>query len=204
MAKSLTFRYEGRDYALEPIKLTREKLYGWSDTVVLDQNNQECKLVSIEESGAFIIPKGCLGLGVVNAQGEWVEKSDLLWIDEAGDPARLVPSSFEAPIDLSETVSIEEFLDHEITSVYTLQGEGECSDLIKAVAAGSIYTFLFNYRADYEGDPAFLMECRGALFILIGKKVECEFVGLEEISYLEVDDAKSEPEPDDELDFEML
>ena len=60
---------------------------------------------------------------------------------------------------------IEFLLEHNITSIYSLQGEENYPNFVKAVADNKdIFTFVFNYRADYEGDPAFVLENDGEVF----------------------------------------
>jgi len=203
LAKSLTFIYKETESHLEPVKLDRKKLYGWTDKLTLDKNGQECKLVSIDASGSTLIPAGGLGQGILDDQGAWVERSELIAVDENGVPAEMLPSSFDAPIKLDKSVSIEEFLDHYITAIYTMQGEENCPDFVKAMTDGPIYTFDFNYRASYEPSPAFLIENGGELFLLVGKKSEFEFIGLEQAGYLDEDDDSSDVE-EDPFDFSMM
>ena len=65
-----------------------------------------------------------------------------------------------------------------------------------------IFTFEFNFRADYEGDPAFLVENEGEVFVLVGKKIEFEFIGLEESGVL--DEEETTEDEEDEFDFSMM
>jgi hypothetical protein len=106
---------------------------------------------------------------------------------------------------LEEKVSIETFLEHNITAVYSLQGEENHPDFVKVIQdEDKIYTFEFNYRADYEGDPAFVIENGGELFVLVGKKIEFEMIGLNDEGILdEAEDEFSEDE-EDEFDFSMM
>jgi hypothetical protein len=203
LAKPLTFLFNANEVQLEPVKLDRKKLYGWTDKLTLDKNSQECKLVSIDTNGATLIPAGGLGQGILDDQGSWVERSELIAVDENGSPAEMLPSSFDTPIKLENSISIEEFLDHYITAIYTMQGEENCPDFVKAIAGGPIYTFDFNYRSSYEPSPAFLVENSGELFLLVGKKSEFEFIGLEQAGYLDEDDDSSDVE-EDPFDFSMM
>ena len=203
MAKPLTFTLNTNEAQLEPVKLDRKKLYGWTDKVTLDETNQECKLVSIDSPGSTLIPSGGLGQGILDDQGTWVERSEMIAVDENGSPAEMLPSSFDDPISLDKSISMEEFLDHYITAIYTMQGEENCPEFVKTIANGPIYTFDFNYRASYEPSPAFLVENGGELFLLVGKKTEFEFVGLDQAGYLDEEDDSSEGE-EDPFDFSMM
>jgi hypothetical protein len=66
MAKALVFKYKDNEYPFSPVKIERKKLYSWTETIALDDEGNECKLVSMDESGTVIIPKGSMGLGVLN------------------------------------------------------------------------------------------------------------------------------------------
>jgi hypothetical protein len=204
MAKPLTFKLNNNEYSLEPVKLDRKKLYGWTDTLVLDEKGQECRLVNIDSSGTMMIPAGGIGQGILDDQGLWVDRSELHAFDSDGNPAEKLPASFDAPIELTETVSMEEFLDHYITAIYTMQGEENCPEFVKSLANGAIHTFDFNYRASFEPSPAFMMENGGELFLLVGKKAEFEFLGLEESGLLDEEEDDDGDTESDDFDFGMM
>ena len=44
----------------------------------------------------------------------------MMYVNEEGNPADLVPSSFDEEIELNSSVSIEFLLEHNITSIYSL------------------------------------------------------------------------------------
>ncbi len=205
MAKPLIFQIGSSEYSLEPLKLDRKKLYGWREKLALDKNGDSCNTVSLYSEESMILPKGSTGLGSLSEDGRWVEKSDMHYVDADGNEASLVPSSFGATIVLEKKVSIEIFLEHNITSIYSLQGEQNYLDFVKTIKdEDEIYIFEFNYRADYEGDPAFVIENSGELFVLVGKKIEFEMIGLNDEGVLdEIIDESSEDE-EDEFDFSMM
>lgn len=204
MAKPLSFVFKNTEYQLEPVKLERKKLYGWTEKAVYDPDGQNCKLISIDATGSVLIPSGGLGQGIVDEQGCWVERSELMVVDVDGNPAAILPSSFDAPIQLEQTVTVEDFLDHYITAIYTMQGEENCPDFVKAIAEGPIYTFDFNYRASHDPSAAFLMENGGEVFLLVGKKGQFDFVGLDQAGFLEDDLGDEESDDDDSFDFGMM
>ena len=57
MAKNLSFTLDGAEYFAAPVKIERKKLYGWSEVIALDDEGNECSLVTVDETGSFIIPK---------------------------------------------------------------------------------------------------------------------------------------------------
>ncbi len=202
MARQLIFQID-KEYPFSVTKLDRDKLYGWKEVVAFDSEGRECVRVDIDTTGSFIIPKGGKALGVLDKQGNWVERKELKAVHKDGTPAEPIPSSFDQPTKLEKTVTVEEFLDHCITAVYILQvgfmGEG----LLEQVkSSGQIYTFTFNYRAGYEGSPAFLVESEDNLFMLVGYPVAFEFIGLEQVAEFSVEDEEEAEE--EELDFSMM
>jgi hypothetical protein len=201
MAKDLTFILNGTQYVAAPEKVERKKLYGWVDTCVTDDKGGECQLAYLDDSGAIIIPKGGIAQLLLTPDGQWVDKSTLIARQMDGTLAEKVHSSFDAPIKLGAPVPLEDLLDHAITSAYCLQGE-RASQLAAALGE-SVFRFIFNYRTDYEGATAFLLNSNGIPFILTGKKVQLEMVGLEQVGQIDELEAEGEEEAD-ELDFSMM
>lgn len=205
MAKSLVFSVNEQFYDLEPLKLDRKKLYGCNEKIVLDNDDKECNSVSLYPELSMILPKGSTSLGTLDKNGNWVEKSDIKYINEDGSDAQLKPTSFDAPVELNETVSIDSFLEHNITAIYSLQGEENHPDFVKTIQDNpEIFTFEFSYRTDYSSDSAFLIENDGEVFILVGRKVEFEFLGLSDEGELDNDEEDSETDEEDEFDFSMM
>lgn len=205
MAKSLVFKFMNKEYPFAPVKIERKKLYGWSETIALDDEGNECKVVSMDESGTVIIPKGCMGLGTVNNNFEWVDKSEIIAVDEGGNELTPFPSSFFEPIELDKKVSPEELLNHSINAVYQLDEEGLCDELKEEIAKGEIFTFNFNYRDGYETKPAFLVESENKLFMLVGNAIEFSYIGLEEQGYIDELEAEEEDLSDElGIDFSMM
>jgi len=201
MARNLTFSLGGKQYCASPQKIERKKLYGWTETLALDDEGNECKLVSMDESGTLIIPKGGIGLGIVSPDMDWVERGALKAVTLDGEDAVLKKSSYDAPIVLERTVTPEQLLDNSITAFYLI--EDADPELIAAVG-DAIYTFDYQYRDGYEGSNAFLIGNEGALFMLLGYASAFEMLSLEEAGYIEDADAEEEEEENDDIDFSMF
>lgn len=89
----------------------------------------------------MIIPFGGLKQGTVSVDGKWIEKSELTAYSEDGtEVLPVLPSSFDAPIELKEKASIEEFLDNDWESIYQLS-----NDELAAAIGDDIYKFEFSY-----------------------------------------------------------
>jgi len=205
MAKSLIFKFKDKEYPFSPVKIERKKLYGWTEKIALDDEGNECELVSMDESGTVIIPKGCMGLGILNKDFEWVDKSEIIAVDEGGNKLEPFVSSFEEPIELDKKSTPEDLLNHNISSVYQLDEEDLCDDLKNELSKGVIFTFNFNYRNGYETKPAFLIESENKLFMLVGSYIDFSYIGLEEQGYIDELETEDEDLSDDVgIDFSMM
>lgn len=155
MAKEFMFRLAGSEYGAAPVKLERKKIYGWTDTVATDRNGDVCNSAYLSPDDALVIPSGGLKQAVVDDDGRWVEKSALVAYSEDGSEVLpVLPSSFDAPIELKVKATAEEFLDNDWESVYQLVN----ADLATAVG-DDIYKFDFCYRGGTNHNDALLRYC---------------------------------------------
>lgn len=199
MARQLTFAIKRKKYQATPVKIDRRKLYGWTEIEATDDAGSPCEVVSADETGQLIIPRGGTAVGLLNAKGEWVERAELRTVTADGKPAKLLPSSFDREVALRQKVTSEEYLNHNITDFYEL--EDAPADLLKAIGQ-DIYTFSYCYTEGCEGFPAFVLVSGDALFLLIGQRLVFEMVGYDEPGFID-EDTEDEP-ADEEVDFAMF
>lgn len=200
MARQLTFRIKRKEYTVIPVKIDRKKLYGWTEIIALDEQGRTCNLVSTDDTGTLIIPKGGTALGMLSSDGKWVERTQLKTVRQDGSEAEIIPSSFSVIIPLKQKVTDEEFLDYSITDFYQLDNVPD--DLLKAIG-DDIYTFDYTYLDSYETTPAFLMVSDATLFMLLGYKNRFDMLCLGECSVVDDDDDYIEV-TDDDIDFSMF
>jgi hypothetical protein len=199
MAKELIFKLSGVDYGAAPVKLERKKVYGWSDIVATDRSGSVCGSAYLSPDDALIIPKGGLKQAVVDDEGRWVEKSELIAYSEDGSKALpIIASSFDAPIELKQKATTEEFLDNDWESVYQLVN----ADLATAVG-DDIYKFEFSYRGGTNHNDGYLINTPGGLFLFAGDRQEFPLVSLAEETTIDDTEEPVEEEIDD-LDFSMF
>ena len=198
MAKELTFNLDGNAFAAAPVKLERKKLYGWSSLVATDRDGRICTAAYISPEDTLMIPSGAAKLATVDETGVIVKKADLIAFDADGKALENYPSSFEAPIELVQTATEEQFLDHEWASVYQIQN----AELASAVGT-RIFTFPFSYSGGTPLQDGFLMNCPAGLFLFAGTPVDFTPVSLAEEAV--IDECEEETVEDiDELDFSMI
>lgn len=199
MAKELIFKLGGVDYGAAPVKLERKKIYGWTDIVATDKAGEVCSSAYLSPDDALVIPSGGLKQATVDEAGRWVEKSELTAYSEDGQEVLPVyASSFDAPIELKQKATKEEFLDNDWESVYQLVN----ADLAAAVG-DDIYKFEFFYRGGTNHNDGYLINTPGGLFLFAGDQQEFPLVSLAEETTID-DNEEPEDESIDELDFSMF
>lgn len=201
MPREITFKISRKQYTAAPVKVSRRKLYGWTELNATDDQGRPCELLTADESGK-IIPLGGTGIGILSESGRWIERSELKTIDDKGKPARLFTSSFNQVNVLKDKVTPQEYLNYSITDFYELTDT--TGDFIKAVGK-DIYRFEYTYNDSYEPSPAFVTTAGGSLFLLIGVRNLFEMLCFGDCGTIDdrPDDSLFE-EDDDNLDFSMF
>ena len=199
MAKDLLFKLAGAEFPAAPVKLERKKIYGWTDTVATDKEGGVCQSAYLSPDDSLIIPSGGLKQASVDEKGRWLDKSELKAFSEDGtEELPVLPSSFDAPIELKTKATKEEFLDSDWESAYQLVNP----DLAAAIG-NDIYKFEFSYRGGVNHNDAYLMNTPGGLFLFAGDKQEFQMLSLADKTT--IDDTEEPVEGSiDELDFSMF
>jgi hypothetical protein len=203
MAKPLVLQWGEDDLAFTLTKVDRSKLYGYKDIEVLDEEGQPCELATLAEDGRTVVGRGGTGLGYVDVDGHWCDKSQLKPVDLEGNEIVPVPSSFSAPIKLFDTVTPEQYLGHNVRLVYRLDTDGDIESLMRELQRGTIFSFAYSYRGGLEADAGFLLlGLDGNVFLAVGQPTSGEFIGLQQTAaLLEEEDGEDET---DLMDFDMI
>lgn len=199
MARELTFRLGDAEFTAAPVKLERKKIYGWMTLVATGKGGDTCVSAYLSPDDALIIPSGGIQQATVDDGGKWVDKAEMTAYGEDGtEVLPLLPSSFDAPVELGRKATMEEFLDNDWESVYQLVNP----DLAAAVG-DDIFKFDFSYRGGTNHNDGYLLNTPGGLFLFAGDRQEFPLLSLADETV--IDDAE-EPEAEsiDELDFSMF
>lgn len=204
-AKPLLFEFEGEEVTFDMVKVDRSKLYGFKELEVIDDVGHVCELATLAEDGRTVIGKGGTGIGYLSADGQWADKTTLRPVDIEGEEMVPVPTSFGTPIPLSTTVTVEEFLNHNIRLCYVMQSESLNATLVKSLSEGAIYSFPYSYRGGLVADSGFLlMNAEEIIFFLVGDATAVEMVGLQQAASVVPDDDGDDDDGDDLMDFGMI
>ena len=203
MAKPLVFRVGDSEFSFSVNKVDRSKLYGYKETEVLDDDEHKCELATLADDGRTVIGRGGTGLGYLSADGDWCEKAQLQPVDLEGNEIIPVTSSFAAPIELEETATLDEYLDHNIRLIYVLSSEDDVGKLNDNLNDGTIYKFPYSYRGGLEADVGFLLIGDDAnIFLAVGNPTNVEFIGLQQTAAILDEEGKTEET--DLMDFDMI
>jgi hypothetical protein len=204
MAKPLVLSFAGIDFPFSLSKVERSDLYGFVETEALDEQGRKCTLATLADDGKSLIPSGGSAMVTLSAEGNWVEKKALIPTDNQGNRITPVASSFAAPVPIEKTVSIDEYLSHNIRAVYRISSEADYGPLLAELKKGTIYGFPYSFRGGLEPDAGFLLlAADGTPFITIGTPTRLEFVGLEQTAAIAEDEGGGE-EDEESLDFSMM
>jgi hypothetical protein len=202
MAKPLVLQFGGVDLPFQMEKVDRARLYGYVEAV--DDKGRTCQLATLAGDGRTIVARGGAAIALLSPEGHWLERAKLKAVDREGKPITPVPSTFAAPVPLTRKATIEEYLSHNVKSVYLLNCETDMTALAKELKAGTIYAFPFSFRGGLEADTGFLLaNSEGAIFLAVGQPTKIHFVGLEQVAAL-TQEEQVESEDEESMDFGML
>lgn len=203
MAKPLILSLDGQEFAVRIAKVDREKLYGEIDIEAFDENGNEAYLRVLAPDGKTLIDKGGTTLALLNENGDWVDRRDLIALNDEGDVIEPVPSSFGVANELSRA-TIEEYLSTIVKSVYVIEPtEGVDLKYVEShLADGDIYKFPFSYRGGLEYDSAFLIGNSEGIFMIVGTEARLQFLKLSQERVL--DSVEEQEISGEEIDFDLL
>jgi hypothetical protein len=205
MAKPLKFLFRAESVEMTLEKIDRAKLYGYLDTEVQDDAGKKCELATLLSDGHSMVGKGGSALAYFNPDGLWCTRAELQPVDVHGKPITPVKSSFDVPITLSESVTVDEFLTYNIQLIYHAVPGAESPELMLELRAGKIFRFPFSYRGGVESSPAFLLlSGEGHPFMCVGTATAIEFVGPTATAALIADETAAAGEDEDALDFSLV
>lgn len=200
MAKTINLSYQGQTAAFAYKPIDRSVLYGKRRRVAFDAEGNECSKASLLADGSLLIRSGMTAQGYFTPDNVWVPQGELEAINPDGSTPELFPATVGETVEATE-ISATDALNLRFSTTYALEAE-EIADSIKtALDAGTILTFPFNPRADYQVETGVLVANENGYFALIGEKIEYEFASLATKVDV-VEEAASDSS--DDLDFEMF
>ncbi len=200
MAKTINISYKGESaiFAYKPID--RGVLYGKRRRVPLDAEGNECVKASLLADGSLLIRSGMTAQGYFTPERIWVAQAELEAINPDGTTPEIFPSTVGEVVEAQE-ISATEALNLRFGTTYALEAEQLSDSIKKDLDSGTLLTFPFNPRADYQVETGILVGNENGYFAVIGEPVAYEFASLASVVSV-TEEAASENS--DDLDFEMF
>ncbi len=203
MAKEAVFKFSDISFTGSLSKIERKKMYGFTDLIITDPEEKVCEFATLTEDGMHILPTGSSGIMTLNSQGNYINRNDGKVVDAKGEEVSKVPSIYDQDVELTKVSSINEYLDMNVKAIYQLEVSENKDAILAALEEHKLFHLIYNYRADYEGDDAYLISNEEEVFMIVGNKINFEYIGLEEV-VIETDSASDKTEESDDFDFGML
>jgi hypothetical protein len=201
MAKPLVVQLDGIDLPLDIARVERSDLYGYVEVEALDAKGRKCFSASLADDGQTIVASGGSAFAKLSQDGKWLEKTQIKPVDADGKEITPVPSSFAAPVLLAKTATVEEYLSHNIRSVYQVTSEADLTPLMARLKEGTIFSFPYSFRGGLEADAGFLLlAADGTPFVAVGNPTKLEFISFDQAAAAEEEPAEGE----EDLDFGMM
>tara|TARA_B100001741_G_scaffold85379_1_gene69514 strand:- start:439 stop:1038 length:600 start_codon:yes stop_codon:yes gene_type:complete len=199
MAREILLNLNKKKSSFEISKIDRKKLYGFKKRLFIDEKGKECSKANLEEETGIVFVNSDISSCYLDYKGNYLEKKDLEAINENGKKVTKKESTIGKEVNL-QSISIEDALNLKVNSVYILEPKDFDKDLKSKLDKGEIFSFPFNYYADFKLEDAIILKSEKEYFALIGRKTSCHWIGENS------DDLPEEVEEfeDDDLSFEMM
>ena len=199
MARELILNLDKKKSSFKISKIDRKKLYGYKKRIYLDEKNKECSRANLEEETGIVFINSDISSCYLDPKGNFIEKKDLDAIDDKGKSVKKEESTLGKEVSL-KSISIEDALNLKVNSVYRLEPTKFDSELKTKLNKGEIFSFPFNYYADFKLEDGLILESENSYFALIGRKHTCNWIAENSNEIPE----EIEEFEDNDLDFEMM
>ena len=199
MAREILLNLNKKKSTFEISKIDRKKLYGFKKRLFLDDKGEECSKANLEEETGIVFVNSDISSCYLDHKGNYIEKSDLEAINENGKKVKKEDSTIGKEVNLN-SITTEDALNLKVNSVYHLEPKEFDKNLKLKLDNGEVFSFPFNYYADFKLEDGIILKSEKEYFALIGRKTSCHWVG-ENSDDLPEDVEEFE---DNDLDFEMM
>jgi hypothetical protein len=199
MAREILLTLNKKKSSFEISKIDRKKLYGFKKRIFLDEKNKECSKANLEEETGIVFVNSDISSCYLDHKGNYIEKSNLEAINDNGKNVKKEDSTIGKEVNVN-SITTEDALNLKVNSVYHLEPKEFDKDLKSKLDKGDLFSFPFNYYADFKLEDGIILKSEKEYFALIGRKTSCHWVG-ENSDDLPEDVEEFE---DNDLDFEMI
>ena len=199
MAREILLNLNKKKSSFAISKIDRKKLYGFKKRLFLDDKGEECSKANLEEETGIVFVNSDISSCYLDHKGNYIEKNDLEAINENDKKVKKEDSTIGKEVNLN-SITTEDALNLKVNSVYHLEPKEFDKNLKSKLDKGEVFSFPFNYYADFKLEDGIILKSEKEYFALIGRKTSCHWVG-ENSDDLPEDVEEFE---DNDLDFEMM
>jgi hypothetical protein len=200
MVKPLIIQKDNQTTLFDVSLLDRRKLYGSRKRVALDTQARVCRRASLTGDGALVLVSGSTGQGYFTETGAWVERRQMVPINDWGQVTELHPSTLGIPQKVEGPIEAIDILNLDVQSIYSLTMLDDELGLKPRLDNGVIFKCPFNYSSGVEVETAYLVANSSGYFAIVGHPVEAEWCAHDQALLPPADAAFRE----DDLDFDMF
>ena len=176
MAREIFLKLDKKKSSFEISKIDRKKLYGFKKRLFLDDKGEECSKANLEEETGIVFVNSDINSCYLDHKGNYIEKSDLEAINENGKKVKKEDSTIGREVNLN-SITTEDALNLKVNSVYHLEPKEFDKNLKLKLDNGEVFSFPFNYYADFKLEDGIILKSEKEYFALIGRKTSCHWVG---------------------------
>jgi hypothetical protein len=196
LSRTIDVSFNGEVSSFEFAKVDCGKLYGRKTRVCLDAAGRECSEARLTEDGRHILPHGTTASLYINDCGNAVSSKALVAMDSSGRPLDILPSTLNAPQEVSGPVALDDFLMHRVTAIYHMDDAAISPALEVALSRGDIFRVPFRYRPSCHNNPAFLLKNDEGIFLLVAEPAAFDFISYDAVATDTANDETSYDAPD--------
>jgi hypothetical protein len=200
MAKPLIIEKDGLSTSFDVSLLERRKLYGSRKRVALDPQGRFCTRASLTGDGELVLVSGSTGQGYFTEAGAWVERRQMVPVNDQGQVTEMQPSTLGVPQKVEGPVEAMDILTLDVQSIYSIIMLEDQMNLKPRLDAGEIFTCPFNYSSGIEVETAYLVANSAGYFAIVGHPVEAEWCAQDQALMPPADATFQE----NDLDFDMF
>ena len=172
---------DGNQIDVSLSKFTRGDIYGVKRREKRDLEGTPLRKGRITADGFHLIPDKGTSNQDIDEEGNLVERANTVPATIEGEPCPIVESMFKTGVQLTETISLEEYFHHDIDKTYVLESEVSLASLLdKCVSLldeERLFTFTYAWTASHDPSTAMLVPFDGSIVVLVGKRAELKWVG---------------------------
>ncbi len=169
MAKPVIVNRYIETLSFAPLKVVWARIYGSRKRIAVDATGASCSRAALTADGSQLLLSGMTAQAYFTPDGRWVARSEMVGLDADGNTVEIKPSTLGVPQDLEGPVEPAEILGFQVESIFYLEPEERSEEVLKALKAGAIYRFSFNYTAGFAVETAYLVANDEGVFALVGQ-----------------------------------